>query len=145
MRKKNKNKYYKNNIYSNNKGNAMLNRNIRHAFDKESEWWVDFDKRGNITHKRQVYRSDELKGKVLEFWVTYNEMGNETHYIRNDGFEYWCNYNKDGNILHYWDTNGYSEDYTYYQGVAYCNTSNGDKFKRIFDKVKDTPITIYNF
>lgn len=129
----------------NTSNNNMINRNIRHAFDKESEWWIDFDTRGNITHKKTVYRSPELKGKTIEFWVTYNEKGCETNYKRNDGFEYWCTYNRYGNISHYWDTNGYSEDFIYYQGVVHCTTSNGDKIKRVYDKDKDIPITIYNF
>lgn len=131
--------------FKKNMNQNMINRNIRHAFDKHSEWWVDFDQRGNITHKKTLYRNPELKGKIIEYWVEYNEKGNEIHFKRNDGFEYWCTYNKDNNILHYWDNTGYSEDFSYYNGVAYCETSTGNKIKRIFDKVKDSPLTINNF
>ncbi len=29
--------------FQKNMNQNMINRNIRHAFDKYSEWWVDFD------------------------------------------------------------------------------------------------------
>ena len=40
--------------FQKNMNQNMINRNIRHAFDKHSEWWVDFDQRGNITHKKTL-------------------------------------------------------------------------------------------
>ena len=138
--------YYKRTSF-NNFNKDTQDKNIRHSIEKNYEYWVDFDQRGNVTHKKIIFKNpEEIKGKILEFWITYNEMGNETHFVRNDGFEYWCKYNKDGNITNFWDNTGYSEKFKYYkERFVYKETSSGDKTRYIFNKEKDTPITLSYF
>ena len=98
MSRKNKRKRYHNR--QNNIEQNIINKNIKlkHFVDKDTEWWIDYDERGNIIHKKIIYKTPELKGRILEFWIEYNENGNETHFVRNDGFECWCMYNNKGNI-----------------------------------------------
>ena len=121
--------------------NLALGRKIHHFVDKGCEWWIDYDQRGNIVHKKTIYSS----GNEVEFWIEYNDQNNETHFQTNDGFEYWCIYNSKGNISKYWDTTGYQEVYSYYNGVVYCKTSNNDKIKRIWNSKDKELLTIHNF
>lgn len=119
----------------------MIEKRIKHFIDHDSEWWIDYDERGNIIHKKIIYKTPELKGRILEFWIEYNENGNETHFVRNDGFECWCMYNNKGNISSYWDVTGYNEKYTYYRGgVVYRETSLGFKEKFYYSE-RNVPLT----
>lgn len=128
--------------YNHTKNTSYNNRQIKHSIDRDCEWWVDYDRRGNITHKRTVYN---FTGIEIEYWVEYDNSNHEVHFKRNDGFQYWCIYNKDGNISKYWDTDGYEVIYSYYKGVVYKKDNLGNKVRKEYDKTKHGYLTIHNF
>lgn len=122
-------------------GNVYNSRQIKHSVDKDCEWWVDYDRRGNIIHKKTVFNN----GIVVEYWVEYNNSNHETHFKRNDGFQYWCTYNKKGNISKYWDTFGLQENYYYYHNIVYKKDNQGNVVKRTFVQKPNGYLTIHNF
>ena len=141
MSRKNKRRRYHNR--QNNIEQNIINKNakLKHFVDKDAEWWIDYDEKGNIIHKKIMYKTPELRGRILEFWIEYNEMGNEIHFTRNDGFQCWSIYNSKGNISKYLDVTGYTEKYTYYRGgIVYKENSYGVKEKFSYTE-KDVPLT----